>query len=242
VGVASDLLIQSPWARAYPASRALVPLGSRITRVGVVGIALVALLAELGYPVASLIAGLGIGGLAVALAAQKTLENMFGAFSIGVDQPFRVGDHIKVETVEGTVESIGLRSTRVRTPDRTVVTIPNGKLADMRIESLAARDRIRLHARFGLVHATRSEQLRAVLAGIEARLRAEPRIWPSDLVVGLKQISETSLELEVVAWFEVDDLEFRRIRQEVLLAIMEIVEKSGTRFALQAAPVTTGSG
>lgn len=101
-------------------------------------LALVAFLSELGYAVTSLVAGLGIGGVAVALGAQKTLENLFGAFSIGADQPFLQGDVVRVGDLTGTAELVGLRSTR--TEERTLVTIPDGKLADMQIESFALRD------------------------------------------------------------------------------------------------------
>jgi hypothetical protein len=96
------------------------------------------------------LAGLGSGGLAVALAAQRTVESLFGAFSIGADQPFREGDFVRIEDFVGIVEQIGLRSTKVRTLDRTVVTIPNGNLAEMRLETFSARDRIRLACTVGL--------------------------------------------------------------------------------------------
>ena len=99
---------------------------------------------ELGYPVASVLAGLGIGGLALALAAQKTVENLFGSVSLAADEAIRLGDTVRIDNLQGTVEGIGLRSTRVRTPERTLVTIPNGLLAGQRIESLTARDRMRL--------------------------------------------------------------------------------------------------
>jgi len=145
----------------------------------------VAVLSELGYPVASLIAGLGIGGLALALAlaAQKTVENLFGAFSIGVDQPFQEGDFVRIEDFVGTVESVGLRSTRIRTLDRTLIIMPNGKLADMRIETFSVRDRMRLSCVIGLVYSTTETQMRQVLTGLEARLRAHPKIWAETVVV-----------------------------------------------------------
>src|SRR5690606_29192788 len=114
----------SAWARGKPAARSLMPIAMRVSKVVVAIIAIISLLSYLGYPVAGLIAGLGIGGIAIALAGQKTVENLFGAFSIGVDQPFREGDFVNVDGVLGTIEQIGLRSTRLRTLDRTVVAIP----------------------------------------------------------------------------------------------------------------------
>jgi MscS family membrane protein len=196
-------------------------------------LATVAIISELGYPVASLIAGLGIGGLALALASQKTVENLFGAFSIGVDQPLREGDFVKVEDfMMGTVEAIGLRSTRVRTLDRTIVTIPNGKLAEMRIESFAVRDRIRLACTLGLVYGTTASQMRLVVAGLEQTLREHPKIFSEGITVRFKELSPSSLDIEIMAWFTTADYaEFQLIRQDLLLAFMEIVEKAGTAFA-----------
>ncbi|HEY0710654.1 MAG TPA: mechanosensitive ion channel family protein [Polyangia bacterium] len=220
------------WAKARPSTRALVPLAVRIGKVAVAAIALVAVLADLGYPVASLVAGLGIGGLALALAGQKTVENLFGAFSIGLDQPFSVGDTITVDGTTGTVEAIGLRSTRIRTPDRTMITIPNGRLAEMKVESFAARDRIRLACTLALVYTTTSSQLRAIIAGVEGALRAEPKTFQDDVIVRLKGFAADWLEVEVNALFLTTDYnEFGRIRQAMLLSFMEVVEQAGSAFA-----------
>src|SRR4030095_9051053 len=129
-------------ASARPERRALLGIGGRMLKMVVARLAggVGVVMAELGFSVTSLLAGIGVGGLGLALAAQKTVENVFGAFSLGVDQPFREGDTITVDEVVGTVESIGLRSTRLRTLDRTIVAIPNGKLAEMKTETLTARD------------------------------------------------------------------------------------------------------
>ncbi|MGH9422371.1 MAG: mechanosensitive ion channel family protein, partial [Thermoanaerobaculia bacterium] len=217
VDVTRVLALRSPWAVRVPASRALVPLGARAAKVLLLAIAIIAALSVFGYPVASLVAGLGIGGLALALAAQKTVENLFGAFSIGVDQPFREGDFVKIEEFVGTVEAIGLRSTRFRTLDRTIITIPNGKLADMRLESFSERDRLRLATVIGLVYETTAAQLRTALAGFEAALRAHPKIWPGAVVVRFREFAASSLNIEVMAWFQTNDWgEFQAIRQEIL--------------------------
>jgi MscS family membrane protein len=232
VDVARQVITNTRWARTAASSRSLVPLGSRVAKVVVGAFATVAVLSLLGYPVASLVAGLGLGGLALALAAQKTVENMFGAFSLGVDQPFREGDFVRIEDFVGTVEAIGLRSTRFRTLDRTIVSLPNGKLADMRLESFTARDRMRLATVISLVRGTTAAQMREVLAGLERVLRAHPKIWPDAVVVRLSGIAASSLDIEVMAWFETPEWsEFQLIRQEILLQFMEVVERSGTSFA-----------
>lgn len=236
LGRSIDILVQvvtqSSWATNYPASRSLIPLAGRIGKVAVAAIAIVALLSQFGYPVASLVAGLGIGGLAIALAGQKTVENLFGAFSIGADQPFREGDFVKVEDFVGTVEAIGLRSTKIRTLDRTVISIPNGRLAEMRLESFAVRDRLRLACIIGLVYQATAAQVREVLAGFEKVLREHPKIWPDAVIVRFQSFGDSSLNIEVMAWFQTSDWgEFQLIRQDTLLAFMDVVEKAGTAFA-----------
>lgn len=233
VDVSQQVLADSVWVRERPGTRSLLPLSAKILQLFLLALGVVALLSELGYPVASLVAGLGIGGLAVALAAQKSLENLFGALAIGADQPFREGDFVNVEGLQGTVEGIGLRSTRLRTPDRTLITIPNGKLAEMRLETFAVRDRLRLACALGLIYETTEQQLRDVLAGVEGALRAHPRLYPEGVSVRFKEIGSFSLNIEVNAWFATGSWdEFVLIREEMLLAFLRVIEGSGTRLAL----------
>ncbi len=223
----------APWTRANAGLTGLLPLSRKISKVVLLAIGAVAVLNELGFQVASLLAGLGIGGIALALAAQKTVENLFGSVSIGVDQPFRVGDFVRVEDFVGTVESIGMRSTRFRTLDRTVITMPNGKLADSRTETFAPRDRIRLYTNLALSYHTTAEQMRKVLSGIEGALRGHTRLSARDAPsVRFTELREWSMNVEVVAVFDTADWnEFTIIRQELLLRFMEIVEAAGTALA-----------
>lgn len=232
IEVWGKLVLTSGWAKEHSASRSLIPLGVRVGKIAVLVIAIIALVSAFGYPAASLLAGLGVGGLALALAAQKTVENLFGAFSIGADQPFREGDFIKVDDITGTVESLGLRSTRIRTLDRTLVSIPNGKLSEMRVESYTARDRLRLFCTLGLIYGTTAEQMRQVLRDLEVVLSNHPRIWPENIVVRFKEFGSSALNIDVMAWFLTSDWnEFQAIRQEVLLKFMECVQKAGSDFA-----------
>lgn len=243
VDVVREHLLASPAAAQNPATTSLIPLVAKSLKIAIVLIVGVAVLSELGYPVASLIAGLGIGGVVLALAAQKTVENLFGSLSIGIDQPFRVGDYVAVDSVQGTVELIGLRSTRIRTLDRTVITIPNGKLADMRIESFTARDRIRLQATIGLVYGTTAAQLRQVLEGIRSTLRDHPRIWPEQIPVYFARFGASALEIEVTAWFGVTDWnEFQGLREEVFMQFMTVVEAAGTSMAFPTQTVHVVGG
>lgn len=243
IDVARGVLEHRAWAIDNPSSRSLLSIGARFTKVGVLAIAVIVVLAQLGVSVASLIAGLGIGGLAVALAAQKTLENLFGTLSIGIDQPMREGDFVKLYDFVGTVEQIGLRSTRIRTLDRTIITIPNGSLATQRIESYTVRDRLRLATTIGLVYETTSQQMRAILAELEAILRRHPKIWPDAVVVRFKEFGASSLDIEIMAWFRTSDWgEFQGIRQEILLDFMGAIEQHGSSIAFPTRTIHLASG
>lgn len=238
VALLSQAVLESPWARTRPGSVTLVPLGARVLRIVIFALSVTAILSALGYPVASLLAGLGIGGLALALAAQKTGEHLFGSVAIGLDQPFRIGDYIKVEDFAGTVESVGLRSTRLRTVDRTVITIPNGKLADLRIENFSPRDRFHLYSTFGLAHDTPSTKLTAVLESLRAVLVDHPSRWPDELWVGVKELTTDAVVVEARVWFTVDSFEvFHALRTEVLLSLLSVIERSDVRLAYPARSV-----
>jgi MscS family membrane protein len=238
VDVGAQMIFRSPWGLTHQASRALVSLGSRVTKIALMSIAAVALLSQLGYPIASILAGLGVGGLAVALAAQKTVENLFGAFSIGADQPFREGDLVRVDNFVATVELIGLRSTKFRTLDRTLISIPNGKLADMKLETFAVRDRLRFAMTLGLSYATTSGQLREVIDGLSRLLSEHPKLWDKSAGVRFEKFGPSSLDLDVSAFFDTRDWgEFTTIREELLLQFMAVIERAGTSLALPASTV-----
>jgi len=232
VNVVVGLTLSRPWAASNPSTRHLLTIGANLLKGAIAALGGLALLAAFGYPVTTLLAGLGIGGLAFAFGAQKTVENLFGSMAMAVDQPFRVGDFVKVENFVGTVEDIGLRSTRFRTLDRTLISIPNGKLADQRLESFAVRDRMRLATTIGLEYGTSRAQMQQVLDGFERVLRDHPRIWSEAMVVKFMGFGASSLDIEVMAWFDVPTWsDFQQCRQEVLLGFMQVVEKTGTAFA-----------
>lgn len=247
IDVATELLLSLPWAARRPEiSRSMLPLAQQALKGALIALGVVTILSELGFPVSSLLAGLGIGGVAVALAGQKTVENLFGAFSLGIDQPFRLGDWVSVEGgVSGHVERIGMRSTRLRTAERTLVTIPNGKLSELRLETFAARDRFLLSTRVGLVYGTSAAEVREVITGLEDLLAAQPTLHRDSRVVRLLSLGPTSLELEVIASFATQTYDaFRDVRQEVLLGILEVVARAGTSLAFPTQTIqleTTGS-
>jgi MscS family membrane protein len=232
VGVWSQFLMDRPWASENPSARSLLSVARNLLKIAIAVAGLVTTLGMFGYPVATVLAGLGIGGIAIAFGAQKTIENLFGSISLAADQPFRVGDFVKIEDFSGNVERIGMRSTQVRTLDRTLVTLPNGKLADMRIEDFASRDRIRFATTVSLPYGTTEAQVRQVVDGIEKLLRGLPRVWPDVVVSKLAAFSPSSIDVEVLCWFATGDFdEFRRLRQDALLGILRVVEEAGASSA-----------
>lgn len=237
IDVISMALDASPWAQRSTASKTLIPLGRRFSKLLLSLLAVASALSILGVPVASVVAGLGVGGLAVALAAQKTFENLLGAFAIGADQPFREGDTIKVDDVIGTVERVGLRSTQIRTGERTVVSIPNGQLAEKRIETFAARDRLRFAVVVTVAYDTTPAQVRTLLTSIEALLRAEELMSPTDVSARVLGFGATGLDLEVQGYLlTTDTTVFAATKTRLLLSIMEHVTKSGSTFAAARKP------
>jgi MscS family membrane protein len=221
----------SRWAEDRAEMRALVPLLGRVSRIFLVAIGIIAFVSQFGYKVTTLLTTLGIGGIAVALAAQKTLEHVFGSVAIGVDQPIRVGDWVRVDGREGEVEVIGLRSTRIRTLDRTVVVIPNGRLADMQMENFGVRDRILLRTQLALKFGTTVAQLRRVRDDVEKLLKDHPLVWPDKIIVRFRAFTP-SLEIDVMAWIATTDFDiFRAAREEILFRILEIVQNAGTDFS-----------
>jgi MscS family membrane protein len=238
VGVVERSAPGSAWVRQYPAMRSLIPLGARIARMLLVVLAGLSVLTVFGYPVVTILAGLGIGGIALALAAQKSLENLFGSLSIGVDQPFRVGDSVNIEGIDGEVEAIGLRSTRIRTAERTVVSLANGRLAEMRSENFGERDRFRFRTVVALDVATPPEAIESLRDAIESLLRVHPQTWPESVQVRLVGMTTASLDLEVVCLVQTRlGLEFKRVREQHLLGILRLLRASGVHFA--APPSTT---
>jgi MscS family membrane protein len=240
VGVAAEVASERLSAEGRPGALGLVPLGRRATQVFLVLLAIIAVLQNLGVNVTGILAGLGVGGLAVALAAQKTVENLFGGLTLAADQPVRVGDFCRFAGRVGTIEEIGLRSTRVRTLDRTLVTIPNAEFSALSLENFTQRDRIWFHAMLGLRYETSADQLRHVLTGLRNLLRADSRVDPMPARVRFVGLGAHSLDLELFAYIRTRDFdEFLGIREELLLAIMDCVAASGTGFAFPSQTIYT---
>lgn len=190
------------------------------------------------YDITSWLAAIGIGGIAIALGAQKTIENIVGSISLLVDQPIRVGDFCQVGDTKGTIEQIGIRSTRIRTLSRTVVTIPNGEFSSQQIENYTHRDNFWYHKELGLRYETSEDQIRYLLVEIRSVLYAHPKINNKPNRVRFIGFAADSLTIEVYAYvIAVDYEEFLEVQEDINLRIMSIVEKSGSGFAFPSQTV-----
>ena len=208
--------------------RTLVDLATRAARMVVFALAFLATLNALGFGVTNLVAGLGIGGVALALAAQKTVENLFGSVSILADAPFRVGELIRVDGVEGTVETIGLRSTRLRTHDRTLIVIPNGKLADMRIEAFGPRDRFRVYFAADIDADVDPDKIKRSVEGVRERITKDPKLRQEDMLVRASGLTPGAVTLEVWCYGgEITLAEFSEVRHTLLLDCLRIFRENG---------------
>ncbi len=231
--IAASLIGQHATIASRRENTALVQLGRRLTKAAVVVAGALVLLYRGGVDLTAALAGLGLGGLALAFSAQKTLENLFGGIMLISDHTLRVGDFCRIGDITGTVEDIGLRATRLRTLDRTLINIPNGQLATMNIENFAWRDKILFHPIIGLRYETTPDQLRYVLAEVRRLLYAHPRVETDSARVRLVRFGASSLDLEILGYIrETDYSAFLAAQEDLLLRILEIVEASGTHVAL----------
>ena len=230
--VIAEALIASPKIAPESIDAHFIRVGARL--LGIVGgMALLAAGADrLGVPVYGIVAGLGVGGLALALAVQPTVENLIGGMSLFADKPVRVGDVCKYGDATGTVEAIGIRSSRIRGADRTVTTIPNAALAKMPIVNLTQRDRMLIKAVIRLRCETPPERLRYILVKLSELLLSHPRVHPDPVRARFIGFGASSLDIEVFAYVMTRDwAEFLDVQEDILMQIMALVEQSGAAFA-----------
>lgn len=228
----ASAMIASTHRPAGSANAHLTRLLVRIVGIAVIVFVVVEASAYLGWAVAPVVAGLGVGGIAVALAARPTIENVIGGLTLFADKPFRVGDLCRLGEDIGHIQEIGLRSTRIRTLERSLVSIPNADLAVMKIDNLGQRDRRLLHTTLGLRYETKPDQLRWVLAKIREMLLAHPKTSPDDMRVRFTGFGDYSLDVEIYVYLECQtQRSFRAISEDLLLRVIDIVQEAGTAFA-----------
>jgi MscS family membrane protein len=215
------------------AAVSLLRVVRRMADVVAVVAGVLATLRHFGVDATPVLAGLGVGGIAVALAAQKTLENVIGGASLIFDQALRIGDFLKVGELVGTVDHIGLRSTRIRTLDRTIVSVPNGQIANMTLETLSARDKFWFHPIVGLRYDTTSDQMHAVIDGIRRMLVDHAAMEPASVHVRFLRLAPFSMDVEVFGYVRAANWgEFLGIQEQLLFGITDIVARAGTALAL----------
>lgn len=235
--VVVDLLSERWRGRLDPrvngVSYSVLPLGRQILKLSLFLFAVLGVLSAWGYNTTTILAGLGVGGLAVALAAQKTIENLFGGISVIGDRPVLVGDVCRFGTETGTVMHIGLRSTRIRTAERTIISIPNSQFSSMALENISSRDKILFHSTLNLRRDTSSDQLLEVLSSVREILKADPKVEIGSLPVRFIGVGPYSLDVEAVAYIKTADYdEFLTHQQDLLLRMLQAVEKAGTALAV----------
>jgi MscS family membrane protein len=210
-----------------------VPLLKKAARVFLIIIATILVIQNLGYSVSSLLAGLGIGGLAVALAAQESLGNFFGSISIIADRPFKVGDWIQVgDRVDGDVEEIGLRSTKVRTWSKSQLTIPNKVLAGEIIENWSRMPKRRVKQIVGVTYETKPEDMDGLVEDIRELLKADEDVHQEFILVNFTNFGASSLDILVYYFTKTTKwLEYMDVRQRINLKIMQAVNSRGLSIA-----------
>jgi MscS family membrane protein len=224
-------------SRLDPRQRALsvsvLPLGVRFVKICIFCFGVLAVLANWGYNTSTILAGLGVGGLAVALAAQKTIENLFGGVAVISDRPVLVGDFCQFGGQLGTVEDIGLRSTRIRTLDRTLVTIPNAQFSTMTLENYSRRDRLWFHPTLSLRRGTSPDEIRQFMEAVEKILRSHPKVDPTAVPIRFTKIANESFDFDIFAYVKTSSSdEFLPVQTELLLRIVEAAASLNIVFAV----------
>jgi len=208
----------------------LFPVIRKSLKVFVVIVSILLTSSNLGIDITGVIASLSIGGLAIGLAAQDTLANLFGAVAIFMDKPFRLGDRIKLESVDGTVESIGLRSTRVRNLDGHLITIPNKTMGNSIITNVSRRPNIKTVMNLGLNYETSLPQLKTAIAILEDVFKKHPKTF--DALITFNLFADSSLNIEIIHWWnDTDHKAYLAGLQEMNLTVKERFETAGIDMA-----------
>ncbi|WP_428355821.1 mechanosensitive ion channel family protein [Methyloprofundus sp.] len=206
---------------------------ARVIKGIIILIAIMVWLENMGFSISTLLAGLGVGSIAVALAAQKSIENLIGAITLYSAQPVRVGEFCRIGDVVGTIEEIGLRATKIRTLANTVIDIPNGSLSNMEIENISQRQKILYRHNIRLRSDSTSDQVQSVLDSISLFLKEHSRVDRLPARVRFKEFGKYSLDLEVFAYLQTTDYnEYLQIAEELNLLIIDAIVNAGTSLAV----------
>ena len=220
-----------------------IPPLRNAAKIIIIVIAIIIWLDNIGFKVTTLLAGLGVGSIALALAAQKSIENLFGAITLYTSKPVRVGDFCKFADKLGTVEEIGLRATRIRTLDNTLVTVPNGEFMNLHIDNFSKREKFLYRPRISLRYETTPDQIRSILTEIKKLLTSHPKVLSDPARVRFINFGTYSLDLDIFAYIDQTDYsEYLTIAEDLNLQIMDIVTKAGSSFAFPSQTTYLESG
>ena len=211
---------------------------SNIMKIVIIAFAVVMVISELGYNINGLLTGLGVGGLAISLAAQDAVGNLISGFIIIFDKPFKVGDLIETPTVKGFVEEVTMRSTKIRNLDDSVITVPNSTLTNEAITNISMMDKRRIKLNFGLTYSTPNDVLEKVRNEIKAYIDENESILPEPCRIHFREFADSSLNFEVICYTQTSDMdEYLNISNDLNLAIKRIVEANDTDFAYPTSTV-----
>lgn len=216
----------------------LIPFIRKSLRAFIIFIAFILTVQNLGYSISGLLASLGIGGLAVALAARETLSNIFGSFMIILDRPFHIGDWIKAGEMEGVVEEIGFRSTKIRTFAKTQISVPNNIIANMPLDNFSRMPKRRIKLNVGVTYETTPKKIQEAVHDIRQMLEKHPGISQEFMLVNFTDFGPSSLDILVYCFTTTTEwAEYLQVRQEVSLNIMIILEELGLEIAFPSRSV-----
>jgi MscS family membrane protein len=233
--ITAEIMVASPKIKERSLDEAMARLATKILSFAIAGVFTLYGAQALGLPVLPLLAGLGVGGLALALAAQPTIENFIAGLTLFADRPVRVGEFCRFGDTIGTVEEIGLRSTRIRTLDHTIVSVSNSDFAKARLENYSARGKIWYHPRIRVRYETTPDQVRYILVEIRKLLYAHPKVHQDPARIRFVQFGDCSLDLDVFAYIDTTDYgEYLEIAEDVNLRIMDVIKAAGTELAIPA--------
>ncbi|MGB4439808.1 MAG: mechanosensitive ion channel family protein [Sedimentibacter sp.] len=214
-------------------SKTVFPLISKLIKAIIIVIAVAAIAVEFNFrQLSSILTGIGIGGAALALASQDLIKNFFGGFVILTDKSFSVGDWIRVDSFEGTVEELGLRSTKIRTIDKEIVTVPNSRFADRELINCSLRENRRVNFTVGAVYDTQPEKLKNVISQIKSMLDNHPMVKEDTALVKFDKFSSSSLDIVVQYLTNTADYtEYMNIKHDINFKIIDIFNNEGISFA-----------
>ncbi len=216
----------------------LLPIAIRVVNVVVIGIGFMNTLSILSFNVTALVAGLSIGGLAIALAAQETVKNLIGSVMIYADRPFKIGDYVSVGSVAGTVVDIGFRSTRIRTPDTSIISVPNGNMMNETINNLGIREKRRMNINIGVTYHTPPDLLETYIKGLREMVIFHPKIDSELFYVHLHDLNASSIDILFIVYFLTNNrAEELRYKEEIIFAILRLAESLGVQIAYPSTSV-----